>query len=362
MARYSPRKFSPEVKQLSFENEIEKSMSEMRLRALVLVLIVTSIGFAQRDVQISTVRFDSGEIILTNFGNTTVDMSNWRFCSHDDNQVRVYSGGIGGSLEAGRSVLIDINTVNVAQPFDSDAYSLALFDLDAGGFGGTENIIDHLQWSIGGEDNGSAAFRSNQAVDGGLWPDPSQWIVTTENTPGIELIDVSGGILHGPGDYTTLPDVAPLLACDFDGDGQCDTTDINRIFAEAGSGASEFDLNGDQQVDGADVQVWLAEASDPNNLYLGGTQTFQAGDVNLDGGVNSIDLGLLLNNFSRMDDLNWSQGNVNTDGIVDSLDLGLLLNNFGSEPVAAASAVPEPATPLAFVLAVVLFAIGRRRR
>ncbi|MEM7315945.1 MAG: hypothetical protein AAF497_22645, partial [Planctomycetota bacterium] len=125
----------------------------MRLRAqyfLILGLLITFIGGAYgRSVQISAVDFTAGTIELTNFGSATADMSTWRFCSHDDDQVRVYSSapGIGGTLAAGETVSFAISNDNFALPFDNDAYSLSIFDTGAGGFGGTDNMLDHLQWS-----------------------------------------------------------------------------------------------------------------------------------------------------------------------------------------------------------------------
>ena len=55
-----------------------------------------------------------------------------------------------------------------------------------------------------------------------------------------------------------------------------------------------------------------------------------AGDLDLDGDVDSTDLGLLLNNFNSTEDIDYTQGNIDGDGDIDSTDLGLLLNNFNS--------------------------------
>lgn len=67
---------------------------------------------------------------------------------------------------------------------------------------------------------------------------------------------------------------------------------------------------------------------------------FVLGDVNLDGAVNSTDLGVLLNNFGwNWHSLRWSEGDLNADGTIDSTDLGQLLVNFGFEtPSAGVSA------------------------
>lgn len=112
------------------------------------------------------------------------------------------------------------------------------------------------------------------------------------------------------------------LTCDLNADGQCDSADLEVL---QGSPTTA-----------ADVSDWLAAASDPANPYLGGTKTFLVGDVNLDGGIDSTDLGLLLNNFGGTG--LYGAGNLNVDEAIDSTDLGLLLNNFGASSVA----VPEP--------------------
>ena len=85
------------------------------------------------------------------------------------------------------------------------------------------------------------------------------------------------------------------------------------------------------------------------------------GDVNLNGDVDSDDLGLLLNNFDSNAGVGWGGGDLNADLSVDSGDLGLLLNNFGSTS-AAASAVPEPSSCMLIMMSVVgLFGLIRRR-
>ena len=111
----------------------------------------------------------------------------------------------------------------------------------------------------------------------------------------------------------------------------------NANFGSAGG----MDLDGSGIVDAGDIATWLLIASEAANPYLGGTKTFVLGDVDLNGNVDSTDLGLPLNSFADTNGLLFGSGNLNGDASVDSTDLGLLLNNFGSESVAAAS-VPEP--------------------
>ena len=84
--------------------------------------------------------------------------------------------------------------------------------------------------------------------------------------------------------------------------------------------------------------------------------------MDLNGDVDSTDLGLLVNNFGSTTELDWIDGNVAHNAIVgfgedviNSSDLGLLLNNFGFNSAAAASAVPEPSS---FVLLLTVLSVS----
>ena len=188
-----------------------------RITAIIVSLVMFAGATSARTVQISAIDFSQGTIELTNFGSTSADMSNWRFFSHDDDQVRVYSSapGIGGLINPGETITFDISTDNFALPFDNDAYSLSIFDTGAGGFGGTDNMLDHLQWSTDGVDAPGAAFRTGQAVTAGIWTAVDEFIPTTADTTRIELTDLTGGILHGAGNYVAVPEpsgIAMVLA------------------------------------------------------------------------------------------------------------------------------------------------------
>ena len=120
-----------------------------------------------------------------------------------------------------------------------------------------------------------------------------------------------------------------------------------------------MDIDGSGTVDAADVSAWLAAASSSSNPFNSNGVTFQLGDANFDGAVNSTDLGLLLNNFGDVESMGFEAGNFNDDPNVDSTDLGLLLNNFG---FASASAVPEPEVGLVgWSLLLLMMAIRRSR-
>jgi hypothetical protein len=88
-----------------------------------------------------------------------------------------------------------------------------------------------------------------------------------------------------------------------------------------------------------------------------------AGDVDLSGGVDSIDFNILASNFSETGQV-WSDGDMNYDGTVDTIDSNLLTSNYTyGDPTAApalGAVVPEPATMLSGAMAGVFLA--RRRR
>lgn len=155
-----------------------------------------------------------------------------------------------------------------------------------------------------------------QDNDGGAGLASSIWWTAT--TGGIHYLEVSGfGGSMGSYDLS----VVSSWPCDFVGVPGCDENDINALYE--GSNNAPTPLT-DMLID-----QWLIDASNVwNPLKVDTGVTFVQGDVNLDGQVDSSDLGLLLNNFGDGSGMNWGQGNLNSDQFIDSNDLGLLLNNF----------------------------------
>jgi len=90
------------------------------------------------------------------------------------------------------------------------------------------------------------------------------------------------------------------------------------------------------------------------------------GDLNEDGFVDGLDLGILLGEWGPVPGGPFGPGvnsDFNLDGFVDGLDLGILLGAW-DPPVrlGAASAVPEPTTATLLLTCCVLPAVARRRR
>ena len=89
-----------------------------------------------------------------------------------------------------------------------------------------------------------------------------------------------------------------------------------------------------------------------------------AGDLNLDGAVNTLDFTTLANNFGASGSL-WQQGDFNFDGVVNALDFNAIATNFGlfqaSPPLASGlgQLVPEPGC---FAAAGLLVLLRRRRK
>jgi len=149
-------------------------------------------------------------------------------------------------------------------------------------------------------------------------------------------------------------------ACDFSGDGSCDITDIDQLYAELGSANATFDLNGDGTVDNDDVSEWLVQASSADPMG----RTFLRGDADLDGDVDGPNFTTLAVNFGGPG--TWGDGNfvvtaVPGGGIVGGPDFTQLAVNFG---FVSATVVPEPSNTviLVFGWATGIMCWVRRRR
>ena len=115
----------------------------------------------ERGVQISRIDFATQVVTLRNFGGVEQPLDGWRFCTHDENVVRRYSGstGLNGiTLAPGEKLNIhflndasapgeiNISSIvgNFAIPLDSGSYGIQLY-FDPVSFGNGNTIADHLQ-------------------------------------------------------------------------------------------------------------------------------------------------------------------------------------------------------------------------
>jgi hypothetical protein len=74
------------------------------------------------------------------------------------------------------------------------------------------------------------------------------------------------------------------------------------------------------------------------------------GDVNRDGRVDGVDLGLVSGNWGRVGGLGWGDGDLNGDDRIDGADLGLLSGNWGAEVGGETAATAGGADQTASVL------------
>jgi len=188
--------------------------------ALLSIAVATTsaqISTPERTVQIRTVDLERQSVEIHNFGTVDRPLDGWRFCTHDEDQVRRYSdvpAFNGVVLPAGQSFFLmysndasaanefNINTLgNFALPLDaSGAYAIQFYFQTPFGVG--SNIADHMQFSLDGDDDGQADERSDEAVIGGVWTDENAWIPVTLDTTSIAIDDaVALNDLHSPADY-----------------------------------------------------------------------------------------------------------------------------------------------------------------
>lgn len=189
-------------------------------------------------------------------------------------------------------------------------------------------------------------FRTIENLIASAFNDSGQLLFIASFTDGSDALVLSHAI-----DFT--------LSGDFDGDGDFECDDIDALRSEiiAATDNLAFDMNGDGVVSNSDIDTWLMSAGISE---IGAA--FLVGDVDFSGTVDSVDLGLMLNNFSDTAGLGWCSGNLNGDTMVDSSDLGLLLNSFNRTSIAASAAVPEPSSQGTLFIAICWTLLGIRHR
>ena len=163
------------------------------------------------------------------------------------------------------------------------------------------------------------------------------------------------GLFHNHwGSFTTAKfgmfEAIPLDPPDFDGSGELDLPDLDRLSLEIAQGLQgrTFDLNEDNEVNVDDLEVWVTDIK----------QTW-IGDTDLDGEVNFADFLALSGSFGGAG--SWSQGDFNANGKVEFDDFLALSNHFGKGSNKDIASVPEPRSALPTAigwLILVLWRIG----
>ncbi len=110
---------------------------------------------------------------------------------------------------------------------------------------------------------------------------------------------------------------------DFDHSQSLDCHDLGLLISHFQDQIADnaFDLNGDGEIDSADVDTWLVEAGAAPNSPTGGVP-FLPGDANLDGNVDFSDQGLWEQSRFTTNGT-WCTADFNYDGNVDGSDFNI---------------------------------------
>ena len=248
--------------------------------ALIAFLLLAQTVTAQitvpaRFVQIRSVDLNRSVLELFNSGTTSQSLNGWRFCTHDEDEVRRYSGsGLNSfTLQSQQSLFvhfnndadlanaqeINISTIggNFATPLDAlGAYGAQIYVNSS--FGSGAAIADHVQFSIGGLDNNSADDRSDEA-EGEVWSDQSEWIAISVATEMIVLNDAaSNQEINSPSDFTVIEPV-PTIVGDVNGDQLVNFLDIAPFIAilSGGDPQDEADIDRNGTVNFLDISPFI---------------------------------------------------------------------------------------------------------
>ena len=258
-------------------------MYPTKILGVVLTAILLSFSSAtaqvpdsERAIQIRTIDLANQTIEVHNFGTTDQSLAGWRFCTHDESEERRYGSGTGLNgvvLPAGESLFVMYNNdASVANEFNISALGNFALPLDAEGayaiqfyfqtpFGTAANIADHLQFSLGGEDDSRADARSSIA-EGSVWSDQNAWISVSESTTSISLnAGAETSEINSPDDFTVTG--ATVLLGDVNLDGAVNFLDISPFIAilSAGDFQAEADFDQNGEVDFLDISPFIGVLS-----------------------------------------------------------------------------------------------------
>lgn len=127
------------------------------------VALMASSALWSKELKITQINPAEKQVVIQNFGNTTVDLSEYQFCSLfyysaiSSGSVAVDAGSL--NLSAGASVTLTWNPAGAMNLNDSD---LCVYQPNPT-FNNPDHMIDFVQWNSGG--NG----RESMAVAAGFW-------------------------------------------------------------------------------------------------------------------------------------------------------------------------------------------------
>ena len=287
-------------------------------------------------------------------------------------QVNRFEGNLmnqGGELAPGP----DASLTTIIGDYDQE--SLGSLAIDVGG-------------SIAGDSYDALNVTGNVDLQGQLKlalinnfvPSPNETftVLTSNNLVGVfdnvlngqrlESIDGNGSFLvnYGIGSAFDASQVVlsdfqlNAVGPDFNADGLADCFDVDALVAEivAGSNNPVFDMTADGVVDRSDLDEWRSQAGAMN---LASGNAYLTGDATLDGVVDGQDfIEWNLHKFTATPA--WCSGDFTADGVVDGQDfIEWNLHKFTAAD-AGVTAVPEPASSLAWLLAAVAVTLVNRSR
>ena len=178
---------------------------------------------------------------------------------------------------------------------------------------------------------------------------------------------------------------AVYARCDFNRDGNCNLTDMNRLFAQGDlttgtvAGAAPYDLDNNRKLDQTDIDLWLDLSAETNGYgSIGSGRNYRRGDTDGLGtkspahrDVDITDFNALADHFDDTGDGNpnngpfWNQGNFDGDDDIDITDFNFLASNFAAAGYAGSLTVPEPSSLVLSalgLLAMIGWIFSRQRR
>ncbi len=225
----------------------------------------------------------------------------------------------------------------------------------SGSFGADVASFDPVEeiWAFydsGSGENNAAFVGPFSANDGFGWFSPSGSDAQLQDGRRI-VVGADSTYLHTTPGVENLSAVGGLLRGDTDHDGDVDADDIDLLIANLGVVGTSFDVAGNGG---------RANQTDLNWLVRNVLGT-EYGDANLDGVVDGLDYQAWRAGFGS--DGGWAAGDFSGDGIVNAAGYTVWRDNLGAGSASSnfASAVPEPATAIGFMIAAMSLAIRAKR-